>query len=351
MKMNMLRRWTLLGLIALLGVPWMPSAAQELPLSRTTAEVDVRACPSLTCDVLFDYPANAPLVVEEVVSGDEVAGDSQWVRFTDSLRQVSGYIPLSLTDDYAPQRWQTQPVVPEISETVREIYQRGLELGNNPAAFSKVGDCQNVSSFFLAQFDRPEEYALGEYAALQGTIDHFAGSWERTSAAVDNGFNVASVLSPLWSDPAVCEAGETPLECEYRLHRPSIVIISMETWWGGRPAEEYEAYLSQIVEFWIEHGVVPILGTKADNLEGDHGLNQAVARVANYYDIPLWNFWLAVQPLPNHGLTVDNFHLTFARNFFDDPNRLQFGWPVRNLTALQAIDAVFQAVSTSDNEE
>ena len=119
----------------------------------------------------------------------------------------------------------------------------------------------------------------------------------------------------------------------------------METWWQQRPASEYEAYLSQIVEFWIAQGVVPIVGTKADNLEGNNGINAAIVRVADKYQIPLWNFWLAVQSLPGHGLTEDGFHLTFARDFFNDPERLANGWPMRNLTALQTLDAVYRALN------
>ncbi len=248
--------------------------------------------------------------------------------------------------DENPDWWQELPVIPVVSDTAREIYQRGIEMGNNPNAFAKVGDCQNVHSFFLGVFDKPDEYELGEeYAYLQATIDHFAGSFERGSEAVDNGFNVASVLSPLWSDPNQCEVGENPNECENRLHNPSIAIISMETWWSGEDPQIYEDYLSEIVEYWISEGVVPILATKADNLEGDHGINRAIANVARRYDVPLWNFWLAVQDLPNGGLTEDGFHLTFARNFFNDPERLKRGWVMRNLTALQALDAVWRGVS------
>jgi hypothetical protein len=44
-------------------------------------------------------------------------------------------------------------------------------------------------------------------------------------------------------------------------------------------------------------------------------------------------------------LSEDNFHLTFARNFFDDPERMKNAWPWRNLTALQAIDAVYRSVT------
>ena len=36
----------------------------------------------------------------------------------------------------------------------------------------------------------------------------------------------------------------------------------------------------------------------------------------------------------------DGFHLSFSRNFFDKPKNMLSGWPWRNLTALQALDAV-----------
>ena len=120
----------------------------------------------------------------------------------------------------------------------------------------------------------------------------------------------------------------------------------METWWSGAPASDYENSLRQIVEFSISRGVVPILATKADNLEGDGSLNAAIVRVAQSYDVPLWNFWLAVQPLPSQGLRSDAFHLTFGRPIFDDPAQMQKAWPWRNLTALQALDAVWRGVQT-----
>jgi hypothetical protein len=91
------------------------------------------------------------------------------------------------------------------------------------------------------------------------------------------------------------------------------VFISFEVWWEDRTAEEYEKYMRQIIETVIAHGAVPILATKADNVEGDHSINFTTASLAYEYDIPLWNFWLAVQPLPNHGLDTernDRFHIS-----------------------------------------
>ena len=238
--------------------------------------------------------------------------------------------------------WKDMPAVPtEISDTMREVYARGLAMGNDPQRFSIIGDCQNVSSYFLAVFEKPGEFSLGEeYAYLQPTIDYYKGSFSRQSLAVKGGFNVAAILSPLRADPKSCNPNESPLDCELRTWRPSVVFVSMETWWSEKPAEVYDKHMRQVIERILETGAVPIIATKADNLEGDHSINATIAQIAYDYDIPLWNYWAAIQPLPNHGLSSDNFHLTFARNFFDDPVRMRSAWPWRNLTALQALDVV-----------
>jgi hypothetical protein len=238
--------------------------------------------------------------------------------------------------------WKDMPVVPaDISARAHAIYEYGIYLGNDPTHFSVIGDCQNVSSYFMSVFDNPGEYNLGpDYSHLQPTIDYYSGSFSRQSLAVKGGFNAAAVLSPLRSDPESCKNNESPLDCELRTWKPSIVIVSMETWWSDKPAEEYDKYMRLVLDRIIETGALPVIATKADNLEGDHAINATVAQIAYDYEIPLWNFWAAVQPLPNHGLSSDNFHLTFARNFFDDRQRMKSAWPWRNLTALQMLDLV-----------
>lgn len=242
-----------------------------------------------------------------------------------------------------PDEWMTLPVVPVVTDTAREIYARGQELGRDPKHFSKVGDCQTNTGFYLVDFDNEGAYSLGEYAYLQDTIDYYEGSFSRTSLAMRDGYNVAAILTPLRADPKQCEKGENPIACEFRLHNPSIAIISLETNFSDRPADDYGKYMRQIIEYSIEQGVVPILATKGDNLEGDHSINAEIAEIAVEYDIPLWNLWAALQPLPNQGHSTelnDGFHLSFSRNFFDKPKNMLSGWPWRNLTALQALDAV-----------
>jgi hypothetical protein len=244
-----------------------------------------------------------------------------------------------------PEQWRDWPVVPEtISPRTIQIYQQGLARGTNPNAFSKIGDCQNVNSLFLAVFEKPGEFHLGEWASLQPTIDHFSGSFSRESVAVRGGMNVAAVLSPLQSNKEFCGKEEAPIDCELRLNNPSLVLISMETNWSKRSADTYEKYMRQILDKVIAYGAVPILATKADDLEGGHYINLTIAKLAYEYDIPLWNFWAAVQPLPRHGLQPDGFHLTVAANFYDDKQLMKEAWPWRNLTALQTIDAVWHGV-------
>jgi hypothetical protein len=256
--------------------------------------------------------------------------------------QVS--VPTQHKSNLIADDWMNFPVIPEFTETAREIARTGIRMGNNPRAFSKVGDCQNVPSLFLASFDDPRKYSLGEdYAHLQDVIAWFADSYSRESLAVRGGLNAASVLSPIWADPEVCESGETPLACEYRVHKPIIAVISFETWWEKSP-EDYERYLREIIQLTIDMGVVPILSTKADNIEGDHRINAAIVKLGVEYDIPIWNFWRSVQGLPDGGLHEDGFHLTYAANHFDDPVRMLSAWPRRNLTALMALDTVWRGI-------
>jgi hypothetical protein len=253
---------------------------------------------------------------------------------------------LSATPTYSPEAWKTMPVVPNgVSRSMIEVYQRGLERGRDPNRFSKLGDCQNVPSKFLGIFDSGD-YRLGDqFAYLQSTIDHFAGSWERASLAVRGAMTVAAVQTLYFTDPVNCKLDESPMVCEIRKNNPSIVLISFETWWADKPASDYAIRLRSVVEYVLSQDVVPILATKADNVEGDYSINAAIARVAYDFQVPLWNFWAATYPLPNHGVFEDGFHLTFARDYFDDPERMQNAWPWRNLTALQSIDAVYRALT------
>ena len=93
--------------------------------------------------------------------------------------------------------------------------------------------------------------------------------------------------------------------------------------------------MRRILDTIIAHGAVPILATKADNVEGDNSLNLTTAKLASEYDLPLWNFWAAVQPLPAHGMDMkrnDGFHISTD------------AWTTRSFTGLEALDSVWRGL-------
>jgi hypothetical protein len=237
--------------------------------------------------------------------------------------------------------WKNLPIIPEtVSARVREIYQRGIALGNNPHVFSRIGDCASAAPAFLVGFDR--NYNLGEYTSLQPAIDYFKNSFERPSLAAKGGLNTEGLLSTLWTDEQ-CLGNETLLACQYRLDNPSIAFISFgtnEAYYVHQDPVSFEHNMRIILDVTISRGIVPILSTKADDFEGDNTINLTIARLAVEYELPLWNFWLAVQPLPNQGMR-DPAHLSSVSflNFtdFSIPHSMEYGMQVRNLTALQML--------------
>lgn len=286
-------------------------------------------------NITTEPPTNTPETLTETITPDSVS-----TRIT---------VDPTVTKTKPPSSWKNYPIVPVPSDHIIAIFKHGQELGNREGVYSKIGDCGSTPSWFLGDFDRGEDfYRLGEYAYLQDVIDAFRGSHERTSLAAMSGFNASSVFSPLWSDRTQCEPDESPLECEIRVNKPIIAIITLGTNDVYHP-DEFEPQMRKIIEFLIDKGVIPILGTKADNLEQDHSINITIVNLAEEYDIPLWNFWRAVQPLPNHGLQNDGAHLTWGKNYFDDQFSMSKAWTVRNLTALQALDAVWRKIYSENN--
>jgi hypothetical protein len=240
--------------------------------------------------------------------------------------------------------WQSWPVTPLVSNTARELYQRGQAGGNISRAFSKIGDGEISTEWFFTAFDLGEDYYdLGPYQNLRSVIEYFAGSFGRIGMTARRGFNTDRILDPALSDSTNCESGESPLACELRLHQPAFAILSLGTNQVWQP-EDFEKGMRQILGLLLSQNVVPILSTKGDNLEGDHRINRTIACLSQEYDVPLWNFWSAIQPLPRHGLQPDLEHLTYGITDFDDAHAMQSAWTVRNLTALQALDAVWRGV-------
>jgi uncharacterized protein YraI len=240
------------------------------------------------------------------------------------------------------------PIVGHATGTARSIFLKGRDMGRNPNVLAKVGDCSTEHWYFLKQFAWGQ-YDLGDYGYLQGVISNFGESLAYDSLASHNGYNVNSVMNPDWADPSMCQSGESPMDCEYRVHNPSVAIIMFGTSdLLSMSAYEFDFYLRDIVRITEEEGIVPILSTFPGNLGfPNHTIlyNQIVVRIAMDNDIPLINLWLALESLPNHGLEPDGFHLGLPPGDTSGVlvgGNLQYGYPVRNLVTLQTLDAVWR---------
>lgn len=299
-------------------------------------------------------PINTPSPALPSASGTEanlspVPSESQSPDLPTSS-QAASETPPSTPTSLPPGGWKFLPIIPAgISDRAREIYRQGLEMGNNPHVFSRIGDCASAAPAFLVGFDR--NYNLGEYADLQPAIDYFQGSFERPSLAAKAGLNTAGVLTTLWTGDQ-CLSNENLLDCQYRLDNPAFAIISLgtnEAYYVHRDPDSFEQNMRLVLDATIARGILPVLATKADNVEGDHSINETISRLAMEYEIPLWNFWLAVQSLPGLGM-IEPEHLSSVSyaNFtdFSIPHALEYGMQVRNLTALQMLFMLWEQLGS-----
>lgn len=147
----------------------------------------------------------------------------------------------------------------------------------------------------------------------------------------------------MWADGALCLPNETPVECEIRVHNPSMIIIRLGINDVGAAAS-FDANIRRIVDTAIAAGVIPIIGAKGDRHEGSNENNDILRRIDADYRIPLWDYDRVADTLPGRGLDVDAAHMiTFYSHDYTDPTAFTRGHAMHNLTALMMLDAVWRA--------
>lgn len=254
---------------------------------------------------------------------------------------ATAVLPNSLVNGLPLEQFILLP--PDTQNHIREIFARGQTLGRSANAFSKLGDSIVLTPHFLARFDS-QQYDLGVYSDLQPTIAQFTGSFARFGQTARVGLSARTLFETGWADDEHCLAGEHVVACEIRLHNPSIFLIRLGT--NDQSASAYETNLRRLIELLLDEGIIPILGTKPDRHEGDDNRNNEILRqLAAAYKIPLWDFDIVADTLPDRGLSGDFIHLTMsAANDYTQETALQKGYPVSDLTALMMLDAVRRTV-------
>jgi uncharacterized protein YgiM (DUF1202 family) len=298
--------------------------------------------------------------------------DSSWVQ-VNTPGGASGWVLaayLSIRSDLnaVPVTGQAEPTaaappvmvgISGISGKSREIYLRGQQLGNRANVFSKVGDSLTVATYVLYPFAWGT-YNLHEYAYLQSAINFFSvtnaregNSFANISLAADNGWTTVSVLTPERANPSVCQPGEIPLVCEYRVVRPAVALILFGTNdVSAISAGDFGANLANIVDISIDMGVIPVLTTSPTRAGFDgqvNEFNQIVIGTARGYDVPLLDYASVMRNAPNGGLSEDNVHPSWPPGDYSaaadlSAENLRYGYAIRNLMALQMLDALRQQV-------
>jgi hypothetical protein len=257
------------------------------------------------------------------------------------------------------------PVPFSVPFNIRNIYQRGLKMGNRPDIFTKVGDCESAGNGFVRAFGLGTyEHVLGDFGHLQGVIDRYQTASPRTDAensftytgiAAHNGFTVWSVLDPRWAERGTCGNNEMPLACELRLTHPSIAIIML----GDADLHQmdmptFRDGLTHIGIYTLNSGTIPVLSTIPGHhykLPETEAFNWAITVIGQKYGVPVIDLNGAIQNLPNRGMAADGFHMTvppddemagkFTQHYLES-----YGLTMRNLVSLQALDAIWQVLSS-----
>ncbi|MBI5712378.1 MAG: LysM peptidoglycan-binding domain-containing protein [Chloroflexi bacterium] len=258
---------------------------------------------------------------------------AQWVRtqlniaFVPETGQTRVVTATSVTPPTAvalatappPQSSEKYPFISGVSDTSRQIFLSGRGLGNRADVFSKVGDSITVSGAFLNGFGI-KQYNLRSYQQdLSPVVNYYlqdiardSNSFANTSLAAEVGWSAHSSTTPGNGDKTLCAPTESPLVCEYRYVRPSVALIMFGTNdVTGMATGNFERNLRQVIEITIQRGIIPVISTIPPMTGRPDGarvpvFNTIIKALAREYDIPLWDYWAALQPLPSYGLTLDD---------------------------------------------
>jgi len=247
------------------------------------------------------------------------------------------------------------PIVPDIdysmSQNLQSIYQRGQAMGNHANVFMKVGDSltaepDSISAMSPTRFDIVSSGLATGYPELVDTWQTYASpkvggdSFGRNSFAARSRTYVSQALMNLPAEIATI--------------RPSIALIHVGTNDFAYGPESFRQQLLAIVSHTIDSGVIPIvtLLPTAFNFEkgGSYNgfvdqFNSVVIQVAEQFNIPVWNLHKALEPLPLYGLR-DGIHLTaIGGGALFTAGALNFGYNMRNLSALQVLDKVRDVIA------
>jgi hypothetical protein len=277
---------------------------------------------------LLSAPRKTPVFAGESHAALARTADNQWIqldagwlllqygKFEGNLNALPAIAPLKFAQKQsrvALPKWITP-----ISASAKKLYATKSP-NKNLNAFTVAGDCNSVPEAYAGRLAMGL-FDAGSVPQLAPTIERFGPSFAHNSVAAFAGFNSASVLDPQWANPQVCQPGEGPLDCEVRRSRASIAFVALGT--GDQFTwKDFEKNYRAVIERLLTSKVLPVLVTKADDLESQQGgapagfINDVVRKLGKEYSVPVIDLWAATRSLPDYGMRWEgneNFHMTAA---------------------------------------
>ncbi len=270
------------------------------------------------------------------------------LRFSDVPVTDLADADVNTVNSRSMQRLYSAPVIPTVSDNMVDVFQQGQTFERNPRAVTKVGDSLSADHNYL-EIIAADERTLGPFNYLSETVDYYSTGVTDGSVAAQVGLSSIVVFDPFWANNEVCEANETPLECEYRLSNPAISFIMFGP--NDVLSMNYEKYgdnIRQLTEETMALGIIPVLSTFSYHPDHQYWwqsveFNKQVLDVAEEYEVPMINLWAASRPLEQYGLDRDLIHMKqsgFPYLKYDTGHETYYGTSLRNLLAVRTLHEI-----------
>jgi PKD repeat protein len=141
-------------------------------------------------------------------------------------------------------------------------------------------------------------YNLGDNGYLQSAIDTFASSFTR---------------------PPICDANvnDFSFNCDFSGGKPALLLVS-PNYSEGLDIGTFEAQLRNALQEVTAQGVIPLLFTVAPvnndavSEQTTANVNDAIIRIGDELNLPVFNTWSALNIMPSNGLSGDGVSLSSA---------------------------------------
>jgi hypothetical protein len=190
----------------------------------------------------------------------------------------------------------------KVTPRARELVRQAIKAGRDPRMFTIAGDSNSTWQRGIGRI-AAGTFDFGVNGQLRGVVARFDPSFSRVSLAVGGGYRAADMADPDMAAAKGCQPGEGLFACELRASNAGIVFIQLGT--GDKFAwRDFEANTRAMIELTLARSAVPVLVTKADDMESIQGgagfnfINDTIRALAAEYQLPLVDFYGASRDLP-----------------------------------------------------